>query len=604
MATQTTNGEAKLSATATATAMVPETGVEAVGAACPIFFKKPPTSFVSSQDWSLYVRICCHLRQVKTQFGLSEEEASKWLPSGSANRRKSSCILRLVASFNRLYCEYANVCDSYVRNLASSSSSSSLLAAAAVAKALPVASGLGPACPRCRVNRKGDRVYLCRRHRRPSGESGPGPDLAGGDRGACFFEETPEACTDKTLLDGPPSASTLANTETTSILLNSPHPSLVSRSASQFTQTSPGLGAVVLQRSEPRRPNTSPRPNTGSRASCFDWCFAQPPCPAGGCLGPEGREARREDEYYDEIRRQPNRASIHVFQCRQLESRLEHRARVPATWLPRAEGASRDSLVSIRLPIALELLLPRMQRQIEEVMSACRFIFDPLEVAAELRLSNYTTDGCIHFFERTRLLRDVIQEFLPKRPPPQAARSPDEEPLDAQHHQAQQQCRALAGPHAGEQKASGDGEPALLPGPGDSTFCLTNEEVAKAMLQLQKQPSGRVVGAIRPKLSSFLVKPTALRINGFMCKACDSISSLAYHNSAHFDRTLLTPCPNAKPRMHEEEEEECVCPSCAGAASNLDMPTIRPSCHESALGLLGRRGFQTSLGLFLEGGTF
>ncbi|KAM3176276.1 hypothetical protein ACTXT7_006850 [Hymenolepis weldensis] len=70
------------------------------------------------------------------------------------------------------------------------------------------------------------------------------------------------------------------------------------------------------------------------------------------------------------------------------------------------------SMEGERLPIAFEIALPRIQRQIQRIMTVCPFILDPLEIVAELRAVNYDTKKCIKYFDKTKLVREEMYEFL------------------------------------------------------------------------------------------------------------------------------------------------------------------------------------------------
>ena len=70
----------------------------------------------------------------------------------------------------------------------------------------------------------------------------------------------------------------------------------------------------------------------------------------------------------------------------------------------------------VQIPLAIELLSPRIQRMIEDILNDCPFLCDPLEVAAELRQFGYDQSACTEFFRMTKCLRYVIEEMMPNNP--------------------------------------------------------------------------------------------------------------------------------------------------------------------------------------------
>ena len=65
---------------------------------------------------------------------------------------------------------------------------------------------------------------------------------------------------------------------------------------------------------------------------------------------------------------------------------------------------------TIRLPIALELLLPKMQNKIDNILIHCPFLCDPLEVMSEIRICNYQLNKCIKYFMKTKHLRYLYSQ--------------------------------------------------------------------------------------------------------------------------------------------------------------------------------------------------
>nr|VZI08454.1 unnamed protein product [Spirometra erinaceieuropaei] len=356
------------------------------------FPKKPPTAFLAPRDWSLYVRVCCHLRQLRTQYGCSEYEAYKQISGSTEERRRGSRIVRLVAAFNRLYSEYAMLCaamasarkESRAQNSSKGSSRHWLF------------SGDG-------IGRKRSRNSASRHRRR--GRSGLSRSTTADCTGAIdslgdnfrpalgTFSDMPKE------RDQTPTVASIANTaDTVSTNLPSMNSTTV-QTTSHCTQTlSCNEFAVELepfQRDKKR----------------FFLCRKGKQKSSNG--GGNKIVGKKDLEVYDCIQRQPLDYSIWVSQISVKRMSTDH----VVTWMSNGPlGAlPKGSVETMRLPIGLELTLPRMQRQIEVIMSTCRFVYDPLEVAAELRTVNYDTDACIAYFLQSRELREIIQEFLPTR---------------------------------------------------------------------------------------------------------------------------------------------------------------------------------------------
>lgn len=132
-----------------------------------------------------------------------------------------------------------------------------------------------------------------------------------------------------------------------------------------------------------------------------------------GVFGPLLRSARhllpnRTPYVYDRIQRAP-RTPVDIY------SRYRMRHYRGNYVLMRRNGAASDQVrqILVQVPIALELLMPKIQTKIEKIMRHCSFLRDPLEVAAELRHFNYSVSRSIAHFNNTRRIRCIIEEFLP-----------------------------------------------------------------------------------------------------------------------------------------------------------------------------------------------
>ena len=276
--------------------------------------KRPPTDFITTQDWSIYVKICCHLRQSSDHRQPIREDF-----------RGRSCLIRLVSAFNQLYTEYSLLCD-------------------AVEKArdnpghfLNKEKSGQPRKPR-NASREG----------REKGDESHSLDL------------TPPA---------------------------------VERLNENFLNKSQSYDHPPIR-------------HGSMNTRLIDHA------PTGCCVPvrrKSGQISLNSGDIFDCIQRQPPESSIWV---RQLKINT---TQTVLTTNYETERDGRIRLEAMRLPIALELTLPRIQRQVQTIMTVCPFINDPLEVIAELRAVNYEADACMEYFNRTKYLGEVIQEFLPTR---------------------------------------------------------------------------------------------------------------------------------------------------------------------------------------------
>ncbi|VDD81352.1 unnamed protein product [Mesocestoides corti] len=308
--------------------------------------KRPPTDFVAPQDWSIYVKICCHLKQTEKRNECSDVGANRQNMKDDIQGR--NCLIRLVSAFNRLYAEYSLLCD-------------------AVEKAREE--------PGHFLNHRDEEQRIRRSESHSDERKGRGDGNGTRDyRAPGVIPQQPE----NPICRGYDSA----NTCFTKLQL--------SQSAScNCVHCRPILGAA----------NTNYE--TQARKTYVGCCTV-------GRRKPTKNSSNSAD-VFDCIQRHPPESSIWVKQVRRTW---------PQTVLTsdcEFEEESGSRIESVRLPIALELTLPRIQRQVQTVMAVCPFIFDPLEVIAELRATNYDTDACVGYLEKTKVLRDIIQEFLPTR---------------------------------------------------------------------------------------------------------------------------------------------------------------------------------------------
>ncbi|KAM7542745.1 hypothetical protein Aperf_G00000018090 [Anoplocephala perfoliata] len=258
--------------------------------------KRPPTDFISPHDWSIYVKICCHLRHWNR------------LPPNTDDPQGKNCLIRMVSAFNRLYTEYSLLCEA--------------------------AEKVRDEYDKCLNQEKANEII--KNHsltkRRDKGDIGQSQE----------FE------------------------------------TLVGQSE-DFNCAYRGTAEKL---------------------------------PSGCCMPIERRKSKvlkNSGDIFDCIQRHPPESSIWVKQLRVDTSQAM------LTTKYKVEQNGRSKMESVRLPIALELTLPRIQRKVQSVMTACPYIHDPLEVVAELRATNYNDEVCVKYFDKTKYLREVIQEFLPTR---------------------------------------------------------------------------------------------------------------------------------------------------------------------------------------------
>ncbi|VDM32493.1 unnamed protein product [Hydatigera taeniaeformis] len=273
--------------------------------------KRPPTDFITSQDWSIYVKICCHLRQNSDRQQFKDDSQGR------------SCLIRLVSAFNQLYTEYSLICD-------------------AVEKARDNSDHF--------LNK--EKASHSQRNRDSTKDG-----REKGDEGHSLDFPPPEQLRE--------------------VLMDKP-------SFQEFQPSSLDISAGRMVKDAPT-----------------------------GCCAPirrrGGKISLNSGDIFDCIQRQPPEASIWVKQLKISVTQTVLTANFEV------DKGGRSRLEAVKLPIALELTLPRIQRQVQTIMTVCPFIYDPLEVIAELRATNYDTDGCVDYFEKTKCLREVIQEFLPTR---------------------------------------------------------------------------------------------------------------------------------------------------------------------------------------------
>lgn len=132
-----------------------------------------------------------------------------------------------------------------------------------------------------------------------------------------------------------------------------------------------------------------------------------------GVFGPLLRSARyllpnRTPFVYDRIQRTP-RAPVDIYS----RYRMRHYRGNYVLMKRKCSHSDQMRQILVQVPIALELLMPKIQSKIEKIMRHCPFLRDPLEVAAELRHFNYSVSRSIGHFNNTRRIRCIIEEFLP-----------------------------------------------------------------------------------------------------------------------------------------------------------------------------------------------
>ncbi|KAG5452881.1 Kinesin-like protein KIN-14R [Clonorchis sinensis] len=373
------------------------------------FTRKPPTAFVHSDDWSLYLRVCCQLRQIRSNYGCTELEAQKLIHTG--RRRSQACILRLIFAFNHLYSEYSRI----VFTLNSLQNQDHCLINTALSRSY---SGLSTSQTVQDSTNHGD-TNVCKSNPVFKGQDSGLQDIL--EEGREFYPEQHQEQCSGTVIPVTHSL-TAINTTSTSLPTNY---SLMSHTAQEVTE-------IPMQSTQTGFSETS-------TPACFQWCRKH-----SGKRRPlmsrnrsyEALKVSRAIEtsknfsnkhrfsdmdsydYFDQIKRSPTNKSLAIFQVASHQWRIEHRTQLSSkSTASQTQHVANKRMEFIRLPIALELILPRMQKQIETVMISCQHVYDPLEVASELRQMNYDTEACIAYFQKTRPLRDIIHEFLSDKDP-------------------------------------------------------------------------------------------------------------------------------------------------------------------------------------------
>ncbi|KAF5405268.1 Kinesin motor domain protein [Paragonimus heterotremus] len=415
-------------------------------AGAPIIDKKPPTAFLDTEDWGLYLRVCCQIQQIKAKYGCAEEEAEQMIHSERSGR--GSRLIRLICAFNRLYVEYSKLVGYASRKLINASPSQKNLT-----------ENIGSPKIFAETGEVGSKTFdiidpVC--------QSGCVHNSSGcGDTGTLAVE-------DASTIAGNTQTSPVVGDQTRSLELdcNSKYRSCASRCLQDKAKPNTRSGTVFSSSSTSVGVNLSNRTSRSTQAElnsllssrgsrrqptliCFRWCCRFTRKLTSPNLSRHAQEALKlskqletsvnfsnehkfseesSQEYFDQIRRDPVENSVVVYQLVSYQWRIEHRTQLPkesikAFHLEQQPSGKKlmdvvqlenDILPTIRLPIALELILPKMQNQIKNIMCNCKYLYDPLEVAAELRHMNYDTEACIAYFHKTRPLREVIHEFLPK----------------------------------------------------------------------------------------------------------------------------------------------------------------------------------------------
>ncbi|KAA3681554.1 kinesin family member C2/C3 [Paragonimus westermani] len=406
-------------------------------ASAPTISKRPPTAFLDTEDWGLYLRVCCQIQQIKAKYGCTEKEAEQMIHSERIGRWGR--LIRLIIAFNRLYVEYSKLVGYVSCKLINADSNQKYLTENTGSPKIFAETGedenkmfvvKGPVCQ-------------------------PGFTQSASDRGdmgtlAVEYASTIAGTTRKSLVVGD-------HTRNLELGYNSKYRSCVSqcspdkakpnrRSGTVFNSSSTSIG---FKSSNRKPPSTQAESSRWLSSRGFPWCCRSTKKLTSPNSSKHAHEALKlskqlettvnfsnkhkfseesSQEYFDQIRRDPVENSVVVYQLVSYQWRIEHRTQFQNESikdLPPEEQQSgkrlvdlvhlgNDILPTIRLPIALELVLPKMQRQIKNIMCSCQYLCDPLEVAAELRQMNYDTEACIAYFHKTRPLREVIHEFLPK----------------------------------------------------------------------------------------------------------------------------------------------------------------------------------------------
>ncbi|CAH8592291.1 unnamed protein product [Dicrocoelium dendriticum] len=389
--------------------------------------KKAPTEFIHIMDWGIYLRLCCQLRHLKTTYCCTEKEAQQLLQKRRSCRR--NCIIRLIIAFNHLYSEYSKVVDlaSWIQKT-TATEKGGITKVAAKSKMAENHEQLRDLSPTFPAKIQGVSEHHNNKCLNRGDAKSPiiSAKIRSVEQNICQPSVRPQAGDDEGT--HPYNQSSVLHTATVfksaSTLLDIPAPH-----CSYSTQ-------VARKQVTHYRDDTH---NQGPHA-CFRWCHRSSKCASNSIkyrqhakealrLAKElntfrnfsnkhGCSECRTNEPFDCIQREPEENTLMIYQLVGYQYRVEHKLKLSEhqfssfTQLP-THPADRESLINIRLPLALELVLPKVQRQIEQVLRSCNFVYDPLEVAAELRQLNYDTEACISYFNKTRFLREVIHEFLP-----------------------------------------------------------------------------------------------------------------------------------------------------------------------------------------------
>ncbi|KAF8569686.1 hypothetical protein P879_01983 [Paragonimus westermani] len=403
----------------------------------PTISKRPPTTFLDTEDWGLYLRVCCQIQQIKVKYGCTEKEAELMIHSERIGR--CGRLIRLIIAFNRLYVEYSKLVGYVSRKSINADSNQKYLTENTGSPKIFVETG-----------EAGNKMFVVRDPVCQPGFIHSASDH--GDMGTLAVE-------DASNMAGTTRKSPVVSDYTRNLELdyNSKYRSCASQCSPDKAKPNMRAGTVFNSCSTSigfKSSNRTPRSTEAESSSWLSsrgfrwWCR-----PTRKMTSPNSSKHAQEalklskqletsvnfsnkhkfseeasQEYFDQIRRDPVENSMAVYQSVSYQWRIEHRMQFQnesnKDLSPEQQQSGKglvdlvplenDILPTIRLPIALELVLPKMQRQIKNIMCNCQYLCDPLEVAAELRQMNYDSEACIAYFHKTRPLREVIHEFLPK----------------------------------------------------------------------------------------------------------------------------------------------------------------------------------------------
>nr|CAH8876379.1 unnamed protein product [Trichobilharzia regenti] len=397
--------------------------------------------FIDSDDWGLYLTVCCKLQQIKMFHDCSTTEAVKLLISDRRSHSKSGCLIRLITAFNSLYAEYSKVYDlnkslrrtdlagSENKESASTSSSSTYLINNFSESLTDRNTNNNLIIP------KGTKDFwssFLGSNLDPSG------DFQLSDR---FSREATEnkrltscdnvknnewKCNLSNYCEIDPNngdANVNVHRKSNKIEFASPPPS---------PKTPPLHSSFTYDVTETKG-NSKNSSNAHAKSRCFIW--RRKISTERSCS--ESRTTERDticqhndffvdsqltprkivNAYYDKIYRKHTENAITVFQLSIHRRTVEHCIQLANRKLfskMKHNNSNSESILSntVRLPIVLELAMPKMQRQIEQITKYCPYLDNPLEIIAELRYVNYDTDECIAYFKKVRKLRDIGQEMV------------------------------------------------------------------------------------------------------------------------------------------------------------------------------------------------